>query len=422
MNPQTLQSILGVANPASVSGASVGLGNIVRGLPGAPAYSVPAAPATTNSQPVPAIVPMHPVDALAQTNALINAPTDSTTSDTSTVTAPTTSSSDLGINPDPNPMAVNNGVTNNSLSTKDLYAARDALQNKKGDVLTTAIQSGIPYSPTQLAALHTSASQIYDPAIANVTAQIQNAEKLEEDAASKSSADSATQDQVDALAQQVASGANGATLASVPSALRAAVALALQNNGFGASAQDQMLQDSADSLKNLQDMVDSNTGFTSAVGAKGFLSGGLDGLLGQQTSLPSGEGGGGVSGSKRADFENAYAQTINQVVLPNLNLLHGLGRVTQKEFDTLSSAVSALKLSSSETEFKTQLASLTKQINDKIAEKGGTTDTSTIAGGSSSSSGSTSSDGLTVTAPDGSVHTFLDTASADNFKKLANIQ
>lgn len=150
------------------------------------------------------------------------------------------------------------------------------------------------------------------------------------------------------------------------------------------SSADDLLTTAASSLQDLNDMVTNDQGFTSAVGAKGLSS--FFGLK----STP-------IAGTQAANFDAKLNQVKNDVILPNLSLLHGLGRVTDREFQSLTSAITSLGTNLSEDEFKKELGTITDTINQKISE------------------GSSSSD--SVTDPTGTVHTFPDAASAAAYKK-----
>ncbi len=109
------------------------------------------------------------------------------------------------------------------------------------------------------------------------------------------------------------------------------------------------------SLVDLQKMVDNNEGFTGAVGFKG--------PIGTIFGIPNGTSG--------ANFAAKAKQVVNDIVLPNLTILHGLGRVTDREFQALTNSLTALGIdpktgtsSISESQFKTELANVIKQFND----------------------------------------------------------
>ncbi len=69
---------------------------------------------------------------------------------------------------------------------EDLYAARAALVSRQGDILTRAINTGIPFSPEQLSQLHQHASEILNPALADINAKIEYAQEMNKLNASKS--------------------------------------------------------------------------------------------------------------------------------------------------------------------------------------------------------------------------------------------
>ncbi len=164
---------------------------------------------------------------------------------------------------------------------------------------------------------------------------------------------------VQSWVQNIKSGA--AKLSQVPKNLLDAVNVALANSGGEAS--DILLQ-TQNSLAELNKMVTDNHGFTSAVGFRG----------------PIGTFTGPVSGTEGAAFASKASQVVNELVLPNLSLLRGLGRVTQTEFNTLKDALSALNVNTdktskfygtsplSEDDFKKQLKIVTDTIDQKVKD------------------------------------------------------
>lgn len=62
-----------------------------------------------------------------------------------------------------------------------------------------------------------------------------------------------------------------------------------------------------------------------------------------------------IAGTSARDFADKFDTFKNQVVLPNLNMLHGLGRVTDREFQALQSSMTAIDTSMSEGQFKSEL-------------------------------------------------------------------
>ncbi len=161
-----------------------------------------------------------------------------------------------------------------------------------------------------------------------------------------------------------------AKLSDVPANMKNAVAAGLANGG---SSQTDMLQTTKTSLDTLKNMIDTNQGFSAAVGVKGLSS--FFGLKGTP-----------IAGSAAADFDAKLKQTVNDVVLPNLTILHGLGRVTDREFQALQSSITSLNTNLSEKEFKREFDSLYQTINDKIAQD--TTHNGITLPGAVSSSGS----------------------------------
>lgn len=143
-----------------------------------------------------------------------------------------------------------------------------------------------------------------------------------------------------------------AKLSDVPKNLKNAVATGLAN---GSNSQTEMLATTKKSLDELNAMVKDNKGFTGAVGMKGPSS--LFGLKGHP-----------FAGTDAYNFDAKLKQTMNDVVLPNLTLLHGLGRVTDREFQALQSAVTSLNPDLGQEEFKTELKNITDRVDTKIAE------------------------------------------------------
>lgn len=152
---------------------------------------------------------------------------------------------------------------------------------------------------------------------------------------------------------------NKAKLSDVPKNLKDAVSIGLSTSG---GTQSEMLQTTKDSLDELNKMVDNNKGFTSAVGVKGFgnILQNFNGFLGIGKTVQP--------GSAAAGFVAKLNQVKNDVILPNLTVLHGLGRVTDREFQALTSSVTSLSADTSETDFKNELKNITDRIDAKIKE------------------------------------------------------
>jgi hypothetical protein len=188
---------------------------------------------------------------------------------------------------------------------------------------------------------------------------------------------------VDSWVTNVAAGT--AKLSDVPNNLLNSVSQGLAATHGSA---DDIVATTKQSLQELQTMVDNNQGFTSAVGAKGLSS--FFGIKGSP-----------LAGSAAANFDAKLKQVVNDVVLPNLKVLHGLGRVTDREFQALSNSVTALGTNLSETQFKTELKDITDRVNQAQ---------------------NATPQGVSVQTPDGQTHTFPDQKSADAFKQAAGIK
>lgn len=193
---------------------------------------------------------------------------------------------------------------------------------------------------------------------------------------------------VDSWVQNINTGK--AKFSDVPNNLLNAVAQGLA--GTGSNSGSDILSTTKTSLDELNKMVTENSGFSGAVGAKGISS--FFGLK----SKP-------IGGTAAANFDAKLQQVKNDVILPNLNLLHGLGRVTDREFQALSSAVTSLNTDLSESAFRDELKNITDRINEKI-----------------NAASSTNGSSLSVTTPDGQTHIFPDQKSVDAFKQAAGLK
>lgn len=159
-----------------------------------------------------------------------------------------------------------------------------------------------------------------------------------------------------------------AKLTDVPKNLKNAVIAGLANGGSSTST---ILGITQNSIKELNDMVNGGrsykdvtaptTGFSSAVGAKGLTGGLLFGYV--------------VPGSKAAAFDAKLKQTVNDVVLPNLTILHGLGRVTDREFQALQSSITSLNTNLPEEDFKKELQNVTNTVNQMVIANQSSPDT-----------------------------------------------
>lgn len=125
------------------------------------------------------------------------------------------------------------------------------------------------------------------------------------------------------------------------------------------SSSSTIIDTTKQSLKELQDMVDNNQGFDAAVGIPDILTHPLNWL----EAVTTGSQGSQIAGSSAANFDAKTKQVVNDVVLPNLTLLHGLGRVTEKEFQALQSSLTSLSPNLSESQFRTELKNITDRIS-----------------------------------------------------------
>lgn len=157
---------------------------------------------------------------------------------------------------------------------------------------------------------------------------------------------------VDSWITQVNNGT--AKITDVPANLKDSVVQGLSQS----TNADDILTTTAEALNTLTSMVNNNQGFSGAVGSKLAL-GTLGGIV------P-----GGLPGSSEADFNAKLKQVTSGVVLPNLQILKGMGRITQKEFDTLQNSLTSLSTSESENQFKSDLANVTNLINSKLSNSG----------------------------------------------------
>ncbi len=155
-----------------------------------------------------------------------------------------------------------------------------------------------------------------------------------------------------------------AKFSDVPKNLKDAVSVGLANSGTGTVSD--ILQTTKTSLDELNALVNKpggvfGTGFTGAVGQS--LSKSLPGL-GILKKTPEGV----FAGTAAADFIAKVNQVKNDVVLPNLTILHGLGRVTDREFQALTSAVTSLNINTTPDAFKLELKNITDRIDEKMSE------------------------------------------------------
>lgn len=139
-------------------------------------------------------------------------------------------------------------------------------------------------------------------------------------------------------------------------------------------------------------LLEKHPGMAGAIGAKGPTS--LFGVF----SKP-------IEGSQAAGFLKALDTLKANIKLVNIKYLKGTGALSDAEGKTLEDAGTSLDPALPEAQFKQELARVKAALL-----KANNIDTS--GGGTQ----------IKVTAPNGSVYTFPDQASADAFKKSANIK
>lgn len=166
---------------------------------------------------------------------------------------------------------------------------------------------------------------------------------------------------VDAIVQNINSGKS--KLGDIPASQAGLKNLVQQGLAVTNGDTSDILTTTQQSIQELNDMVDKNHGFTSAVGVN------VPNPLGVFTDPLDQIGFKNISGTQSADFTAKLNQVKNDVVLPNLKLLKGVGRITEKEFTALNDAITALSPSLSEGQFKKELATLTTGIDTQVAAK-----------------------------------------------------
>lgn len=327
------------------------------------------------------------------------------------------------------PNYAGDSMTKGPQTTAQLTSTATDLNNQRNDIAVgatdpykAASQSGIAYSPTELAAIEKAYAGIYDPAIKDVYAKLDK--KAKEDAAAldlknqlalqaqkhkddielkrtPSGADGAgtpgsyvpgANPTVDAWAQRIFDGASKITDIPASSGLRNAVTVALQaygNQANGKPTTTEIGLQTLDAAKRLKKMFDAGQG-TSAVGGSRIFGYG---------AFPP-------PGTDAANFTNLYNTLIANKSLEGVKFLKGQGQVSDAERLLLKNAMSELNLSQGEEAFGQSL----QAIIDKLEGNAPSTDTST---------GSTG--GFVVTDPDGGQHTFPTQEAADEFKKAIGL-
>lgn len=238
----------------------------------------------------------------------------------------------------------------------------DALKAFLADPNSAQVMKLAGYSADTLQGTATGLKKAEDTKAASDAADLAN--KRASTAKIYSDMGTASTDSVNSWATNIKSGV--AKLTEVPANLRNAVSIALTQGGSSPST---IMATTKASLQELNDMVNNNHGFTSAVGTN------IPNPLGLFTDPADQIGFKGLAGSQSSDFIAKLNQVKNDVVLPNLNLLKGLGRITDREFQALSSSLTSLNTNLTEGQFKTELKDVTDRINAVDTGTSGTTDT-----------------------------------------------
>ena len=284
-------------------------------------------------------------------------------------------------------------LTQGPQTNEQLTSTAAGLNNARNDIAVgatdpykVASQSGVAYSPAELNAIEKAYAGIYDPAINSALSKLDTKQKADAaalvqkndlaklalqhqysmaekqaptyadlaaagtGAASTGAYTVGANPTVDGWVQSINTGKAKLSDMTGPAAkYKSAVANAMSQT---AGTSDDMLSETKKSIDELQSMVDKDQGFSGAVG------------FGINKYLPSIF----QAGTQQKDFQNKLDQVVNGTVIPNLGTLKGLGRVTQKEFDALKAATTALSVTSSESEFKKNLKDITDLINSKISK------------------------------------------------------
>ena len=153
-----------------------------------------------------------------------------------------------------------------------------------------------------------------------------------------------------AAAKSISDSSGKLTMASVDAPLRNMVYAILASQ---VGAPEDLAKAQAEAVSSLQDKIDNNKGFNDVVGNKVYLY-----ESGNPLTAPL------LSGTPASDFINTYNQIKSGLVLKNLGYLRGMGRVTQKEFDTLSNAITDLNITQSPEAFKNSFKKIADSVNE----------------------------------------------------------
>ena len=167
---------------------------------------------------------------------------------------------------------------------------------------------------------------------------------------------SANDPMIQNLAEQVLANPDLLQGQNMTPTIKGQVLAALKDTGFR-SVQKQTAQKMLSTAWEALQQLKTAPGFEGAVGAKGPSS--LFGALGTP-----------LSGTKAGDYANKVDQLTASLTLPRLELLKGLGHMSDLEFGTVAKAVTSLKRNLSEPAFQAELANLEKGLADSMNAAG----------------------------------------------------
>lgn len=168
---------------------------------------------------------------------------------------------------------------------------------------------------------------------------------------------------VQAWVQNIKNGV--AKLSDVPNELSNAVSLGLSKAQNSPSA---LKSEAIDSGKEILRQIEEEarkSGFTSAVGNKGFLSGNLFGLFGKKDEQ------GGGAGTKRANFNQQFNNFSSLLQLDAAKYLKGQGAISESERQILANASANLSLGLKPDQFKKNLVQILTTLQNLDAKNAG---------------------------------------------------
>lgn len=352
--------------------------NFVPKAPTAPAVSTPAKKVVATPAPVVTETPAQTLDYSKYTNPVTGAVMTPQEYADSIATKLTSGAI---------PTYAGNTLTEGPQTTEQLQSTAAGLNNERNDIKTgatdpykVASQSGIAYSPAELAAIEKAYAGIYDPAINSALAKLDAKQK--EDAATLASTNKLKEmaqqhaydvslkqtptaaesmsgttvgtytpgadATVDAWAERIQNGT--AKITDIPakeSALRNKVTVALTAQGNSATGKPTTTEiglQTLDVAKRLKEMFDKGQG-TSTVGMSRLFGGGL-----------------AVPGSDSANFINLFNTLIANKSLEGVKFLKGQGQVSDAERLLLKQAMSELNLNQSEEAFGKTLQTMIDKL------------------------------------------------------------